>query len=357
MTCFATPLRSARIPALVQRQRGMTLVELMVAMAIGLLVVLVTVAALLMSRQGAATVDASSQLRDDSRFASQLIQQLVVQAGFEDVDFASATYSASSALYKLKNNLEIGALQPSVYGFDNALVSPSDPLNVSLTRTDSYNGDILILQYQTVKSKVDDDSSSETDGSMITCDGTSPSIAATNRGDRAVSVLHLAVSAGEPTLMCTTRNDTTGVFYTVPLVRGVESFQVLYGVDNVTPGAVLPATPPATGVPNAYLRADQLTVAGNTVATYANWRRVRSLRIGMVLRGPPGSALQATSTTYYPLGVKDHYDSTNDPGSKLTATDNRLRQTVTFTVQLRNCQNQGYQPATSTLPCDVVTPS
>ena len=189
------------------------------------------------------------------------------------------------------------------------------------------------------------------------CAGTSPSIAATNRGDRAISVLHLAVSAGEPTLMCTTRNDTTGVFYTVPLVKGVESFQVLYGVDNVTPGAVLPATPAATGVPNGYLRADQLTVAGNTVATYANWRRVRSLRVGMVLRGPPGSALQATATTYYPLGVKDHYDSTNDPGSKLTATDNRLRQTVTFTVQLRNCQNQGYQPATSTLPCDVVTPS
>ena len=251
MTCFATPLRSARIPALVQRQRGMTLVELLVAMAIGLLVVLVTVAALLMSRQGAATVDASSQLRDDSRFASQLIQRLVVQAGFEDWNYAGGEYSGSSAIYKLKNNnLNIGALQPSVYGFDNALASPTDPLNASLTRTDSYNGDILILQYQTVKSNFDQNSS-ETDGSMITCAGTSPSIAATNRGDRAISVLHLAVSAGEPTLMCTTRNDTTGVFYTVPLVKGVESFQVLYGVDNVTPGAVLPATPPATGCPTA----------------------------------------------------------------------------------------------------------
>ena len=44
--------------------RGFTLVELLVAMAIGLLIVLITVATLTASRQGATVVDAAAQLRD-----------------------------------------------------------------------------------------------------------------------------------------------------------------------------------------------------------------------------------------------------------------------------------------------------
>ena len=121
---------------------------------------------------------------------------------------------------------------------------------------------------------------------------------------------------------------------------------------------------PADSVPDRYLRADQLTVSGDTVATYANWRRVRSLRIGMVLRGPAGSAHENLGGIFYPLGNKEHpYDSSSDPGSKMEISSksggdltSRLRQTVTFTVQLRNCQNQGYQPANSEQPCDVVLP-
>lgn len=335
--------------------RGLTLVELMVAMVVGLLVVLAAVAAFTATRRSASTVDAASQLRDDARFATDLIQRLVVQAGFEDVNMVSRRYGTSADDYKLANDgVEIKGLQPAVFGRDNALPSTTDPLNSATTRASGslgYGSDVLVLQYQTVENAL----SGLSDGSMIVCEGTAPKTLPVNRGDRLVSILSVDTSSGgEPALICITRSETSGAFYKSPLIKGVENFQVLYGVDGVTPGAA--PTAPATSVPNRYLRASELTVAGNTAATYTNWRRVRSIRIGLVLRGPPGSAQQSGTQTLYPLGGSA-FASPSDPGSTFSANDNRLRQVVTFTVQLRNCQNQGFQPASSTAPCDVVVPS
>ena len=166
--------------------------------------------------------------------------------------------------------------------------------------------------------------------------------------DGFISILHVQASSdGEPSLMCT-REASGGGFEAQPLVQGVESFQVLYGVDNVVPNTAPTGT--TDSVPERYLRANQLTVTGNDAATYANWRRVRSLRIGMVLRSQPGSAVDTASQTFYPLGTSKSSASgavgsafahaTNDPGSEFTpAVDRRLRQVVTFTVHLRNFQD------------------
>jgi type IV pilus assembly protein PilW len=98
------------------------------------------------------------------------------------------------------------------------------------------------------------------------------------------------------------------------------------------------------------LRADQMAVTGNAAATTANWRRVRSIRIGMIVRGAPGSQQLANTTAdrLYPLGGGKEsstgtaglaLSSTNDIGTVFTPPiDGRLRQVVTFTVHLRNDQ-------------------
>ena len=119
-------------------------------------------------------------------------------------------------------------------------------------------------------------------------------------------------------------------------------------------------------VPNQYLRADQLQVTNlsteqeNENATNTNWRRVRSVRVGLVLRGSEGSAQNAENRIYFPLGG-ENYSNVDDVGSRLAVNDNRLRHVVTFTVLLRNCQSQGYQPMpndpTNRIPCNVVLPS
>ena len=76
-----------------KKQTGLTLIELLVAMTIGLLIVLAAAAALLVSRQGFFAVDAASQLRDNARYAQDIIQRLGVQAGFKNVFFLIGTGS------------------------------------------------------------------------------------------------------------------------------------------------------------------------------------------------------------------------------------------------------------------------
>lgn len=326
-------------------QRGFTMVELLVAMVISLLIALAAISALTVTRQGFTTVDASSQLRDNGRFISDLIQRLGVQSGFKDTLYAA--YPAPPTMSAFATDPA-----PNITGFNNALASASDPLNIATTRVSGvagYGSDILILRYQSAETFP---GSAVPDRSMIDCMGQSAATPAADRYDRIASVIHVQLSQGEPTLMCTTFNTTTGVpNYPQPIISGVENFQVLYGVDGVTAGTAPPVTP--TGVqndtvPESYLRADQLVVAGNDIATNANWRRVRSIRIGIVLRGPVNSAQDRSAQTFYPFGPAasssggakgSALSSTNDIGTVFTpAADGRLRQVVTFTVHLRNEQ-------------------
>lgn len=320
-------------------QGGMTLVELLVAMTLGLLIALAASAALLVSRQGFFAVDAASQLRDNARYAQDIVQRVGVQAGFKNIFFVRGSNTASG----LDSNPP-----PHVFGINNAKRSTSSAWDAGTTwgtNDAGKNSDILVLRAQTSTAS---DLSTVSDGTMIDCLGLATTAVPTSQNDRFISILHVQESSdGEPALMCS-REASGGGFESQPLVQGVESFQVLYGVDNVVPSTA--PTGATDSVPDRYLRADQLKVGTNDVATYANWRRVRSLRIGMVLRSQPGSAVETASQTFYPLGTSvgssggaigsAFANAANDVGSVFTPpVDKRLRQVVTFTVHLRNFQD------------------
>lgn len=351
-----------RLESLAGRQSGLTMVELLVALVISLLIALAGIAALTVARQGLTAVDAASQLRDNGRFTADLLQRLGVQSGFKDVWYASRPATEQES---------VSDMAPNVMGFNNSLVSASSPLTAATARTTGvvgYGSDVLIMRHQLVQLNSE---SHVADGSMIDCNGnslTASGSASSARGQRAASVLSVAVSNGEPSLMCTTVNAQGSLASAQPIIEGVENFQVLFGTEGVTAGAAPPATygitagapAPASSAawaawagslnqaPDKYLRADQLTVAGNTVATNANWRRVRSLRIGIVLRGPANSAQTSGNQTFYPFGMAKSADtgiagsalsSANDANTIFVApADGRLRQVVTFTVHLRNSQ-------------------
>ncbi len=320
------------------RQSGLTLVELMVALVISMLISLAAVSALVVSRQGFNTLDVTSQLRDNGRFVSDLVQRLGVQTGYKDVFYATREASPTEVAANIASN---------IFGFNNAKPSASDPLNTAPARSASevgYGSDVLILRYQSPETFP---GSGVADGSMIDCMGRSITAIPTSRDDRMASIFHVAVGTdGEPSLMCT-RQTGTG-FDTQPLVQGVEDFQVLYGTDNVVANTAPSGT--TDSVPDNYLRADQMTVAGDSVATNNNWRRVRSIRVGMILRVAPGAQQQPNTTTdrLYPFGAGKS-SSTGTVGSALSSTadigtiftppiDGRLRQVVSFTVHLRNDQ-------------------
>ena len=279
-------------------------------------------------------------LRENTRFATSLIQRVGIQAGFEGPVSDWKLFCRDGELACGDVN---GDTNPGIRGYDNA-IAPSPFTLASLahasrsggcgavTDTSCLNGsDLLMVRYwgdgRTVVSA---------DGSMINCAGMSEAEGTAP----AYSVFHVVrSSAGEPTLACSYR-DTAGAWQVVPLVQGVESFQVLYGVDNVTANTAPASQDTGTdSVPDRYLRASQLDVAGNALATADNWRRVRSVRIGLLIRGAPGSAVDraASGRAYDVLGA-DFTDAA-DIGSRLTVVaDGRLRQNVVFTVHMRNPQ-------------------
>lgn len=327
------------------RNGGMTLIELLVAMAVGLVVVLAAVAALTVSRTGFTTVDSASQLRDSTRFAADMIQRVSVQTGFRDAFFAASTPTARP---------------PDISGFNNRKVDLTAPLTSSAARSSSelgFGSDVLIVRYQAARiypaAKPDGTANTQTDQSVIDCAGNAPAAVpdftdATAADTRMASIFHVEVNQGEPALMCTTQDPATGTWSSSPIVQGVENFQVLYGVDGVTPLTAPPVGGATPNVPMSYLRADQMVVPGNAAGTAANWARVRALRIGMVLRSAPGSSQDRNAQTFFPFGNTKRsttgnegsgFASTDDPGTTFAPTpDGRLRQVSTFTIHLRNDQ-------------------
>ncbi|WP_232073168.1 PilW family protein [Variovorax sp. RA8] len=311
----------------------MTLVELLVAMVVGLLIVLAATSALLAARRGFTTVDSASQLRDNARFATSLIQRLAVQAGYRDVSNVATKRSATVG--------SGASALPYVFGFDNALASRTSLDNGSPRPSGSF-GDVLVLRFQPTETFP---GSGKADSGMIDCAGQPADTPASNRDDARTSVFFVDMSNdGEPALKCY-RSDTGSPPFdsAVTLIRGVENFQVLYGVDGVNPGtAIDPADTARTPdtVPDSYIRANEFEVAGDAAATRANWRRVRSLRIGLVLRSDAASTQKSEARTFFPLGSAS-FASTGDVGSQYQApVDGRLRQVVSFTVHLRNDQGE-----------------
>ena len=327
------------------RQHGLTLIELMVAMVIGLIMVLAATAALLLSRQGFNQVDAASQLRDNARFATSLIERLSVQTGYRDLLYAATSRPPST--------LGMTTERPNIFGFDNRTRSAghkSYEASSSPRAANSlgYGSDILVLRFQAAATDLV--GSTDADKAMIDCMGHTPDTVMNDRYERYSSIFHIADRNGEPTLMCTRwpQADDYGTADTQPLITGVENFQVLYGIDTTGKSTTLPdgtTVDEPDSVVDQYLPASQITDASNPALTLTRWQQVRSLRIGMILRSAPGTAIGDTSaTTLYPFGnsttSKAMFASNSvDPGSVFTPpNDGRLRQVVTFTVHLRNPQ-------------------
>ncbi len=330
-----------RLTAKRRAQRGFTLIELMVVLVLTLLVVVVASSALRVARQGHAAVDAASQLQDNARFAADMIQKLAAQVGYLAAENAVKTDGGGLVL------AGTAAAVPFVQGYDDA-INPVGAVGISGNRSSNCtasagsacrNGsDILVLRSQASPRTP---GAEESDGTMLDCMGDSVDEAPKNATDMSISVLHLRVGGdGEPSLMCSvgrTANAITTMDATSqPVVQGVENFQVLYGVDGVVPNTR--PTGPGDSVAERYLRASQMVVPGDAEGTRLNWQRVRSLRIGLVLRGASNSAQDRTiATTLFPLG--ETMSAAEDAGTRFVPSlDGRLRQTLTFTVYLHNRQ-------------------
>jgi type IV pilus assembly protein PilW len=320
-------------------QNGFTLVELMVAMVLGLLVAAAGVAALIIGRQGFTTVDNATQLRETARYAASAIDQAAIEVGFQNAAYGMFNTSA-----------------PTLRGYDNSLVFPafaSLPTGLAHdTRTSANCGaavgtacqngsDVLVVNFWGASRN------GNADGTMINCGGIAEPEGA-GPLPAAYSILHVATAStgeinAEPALACTYRDPLAGTWKTVPIVQGVESFQVMYGVFGITAGAcaAAPATPstPSATVSNlqtpteTYFTAKQMDGPSGYCAN--NWTYVRNLRIGLLVRGPLHSAQNSVAKTWKLMAAQG--EPLFASGATLnTVADGRLRQQMVFTIHIRN---------------------
>jgi type IV pilus assembly protein PilW len=308
------------------RARGLGLVEMFIALAVGALVTLAASALVVNASASYVHHAESARLNDSGRYALAVIVQAVRQAAFvnwDGPDAPAATQPDDSA---------------SVAGLDAASIARgSDGIEDPLAT--SVNGsDVLALRFA-------GSGDGAADGSVLNCAGFGVA-AAHDEAQRGWSILYVAIGGdGEAELRCKYKGHTG--WGADAIVRGVDSFQVLYGLDTDAP---------ADGVPNRYVNASAITaldaalvLEGDNAAARARdrnrktwWKRVASVKVALLLHGEPNSRPGTVLAQYDLFG--DAYAVAADGDIGVHIDENRLppalqlraRRVFVTSVTLRN---------------------
>lgn len=298
---------------------GLTLVELMVSLALGLLIVLVSTGLLLSTRTAYLTQDDEIQLQDGARYALETVARAVRQAAYENWDADTAPIVASAAMSPNIVGLNAQRVKATSKGLDGAVSGKKEVVNGS---------DVLAVRFFGAGAAPDGD------GTMLNCAGFPvPAPANQEQADeaRGWSVFYVAEgSDGQRSLYCKylgkKKSATSEPNWTAqPIVSGVESFQVLYGIDNDD-----------DGMPDRYARAADLDDTGF-------WRKVAVVRIALLMQGAHAVRADAPSQVYDLFGAaySDKFAAA-DPGVRIRESElpaeqrGRRRAVFATTVQLRN---------------------
>jgi type IV pilus assembly protein PilW len=314
-----------------RHQLGLTLVEVLIALALGLLVVLAATMLLLSAKNSYTAMDQLEQLEETGRYASKVIARAIRQTGYEyrDVEHIALAVNAD--------------LSPNVIGMDAMTLKKSDAALTSASARDVVNGsDILALRF------FGDDTGKGNAGTILNCAGLT--VAAAGPKDdpeeaRGWSIFFVARDgAGEPELRC--KYQTKNGWSADAIARGVESFQVLYGVDTGGDSA-----------PDCFVNADGVDMLDsglaldgsnaverlNDLKRKTHWKKVRVIRFALLVRGSETGRDEATKSEYHLFG--SGYSAAHaeqDKGVRITdeqfaaATRGRIRKNFSQTIQLRN---------------------
>jgi type IV pilus assembly protein PilW len=289
------------------RRRGMTLVELMVALTIGLGIVLMAGRLLVLANGAYAAQVESTGVEDGGRFAVDLIGRAVRQAGAIDADTV-ADPAADGAPARLAG-LDARTLPRATAGID-------DPLPAAVN-----GSDVLAVRFPG-------------DASAVDCAGFP--VAA---GEEGWSIFYVARNGeGEAELRCKYRG--AAHWSADAVVSGVDGFQVLYGVDT---------DDPPDGVANRYVNATAVDAldaafAGLPPAEFnrrTHWKRVVGVRVGLLLHGSRPTRSEPGAVRYDLLGAgyaaaagADDAGSSLDEAGMTPDLRRRERRLFTFTVAL-----------------------
>jgi len=260
-----------------RRTCGMTLVEMLVALAVGLAVLLGAGRLLARANAAYAAQLEMAAVDDGGRYALELVGRALRQAATVEPDalFDGAAPDGRPA---------------RLAGFDAGSVGRTTP-GIDTPLPDAANGsDVLAVRFPGAGP------APAGDGSTVSCAGFT--IAA---GQEGWSIFHVARNAdGEAELRCKYRGAAN--WSADAVVAGVDGFQLLYGIDT---------DEPRDGVPNRYVNADAIRALdlalGATDAQELNrrtwWKRVASVRVALLLHGARPTRDAAGETDYPLFGV------------------------------------------------------
>jgi len=328
-------------------QRGVSLVEIMVALVLGLVLSAGVIQIYVANKQAYRAADATSRIQENARFAMDALTRDIRMAGFigcGDLDFITPNVVA--------NNPPAGGLSASNavrgYEYDGSSWTPAfngtaptgvvaDTDVISISRggdcganlvgnmtTDNANiqinsgyscnlqaGDVLLISdcvSADIFRATNVSSGSTTTISHSQAQNTDNFLSKAYNKDARVYRFSSADyyirqnAAGEPALFV--RENGTEPAADGDLVEGVENMQILYGEDTDVA---------FDGSANKYVPADAV----------GDWSRVVSVRISLLLRSAEDNVVSAPQTYTY-----------ND--SEVTSSDRHLRRVYTTTIGLRN---------------------
>lgn len=294
--------------------RGMTLVELLVALAVGLGVMLAAGRLLLLANDAYAAQVESAVIGEGGRYALELIDRAVHQSAALDPERLSAAGSAT-----------FDSAPAPLAGLDARSLARTTPA-LGDPLPDAINGsDVLAIRFPGAGP------APAGDGSVVSCAGF-----ASAAGEEGWSIFYVARnSEGEPELRCKYRGSTN--WSADALVSGVDGFQVLYGLDTDTP---------RDGVANRYLNASAVAALDAGLAGLAadefnrqtHWKRIVSVRVGLLLHGGRVTRSVAGAAKYDLLGGQyaGSAGAAEDSGSTLLESampdDLRRRERRLFTL-------------------------
>lgn len=276
---------SARVFSRRTKQEGLTLVELLIALALGLVVVLVVGQIYLSGRQSYRTQTGFGGMQENGRFALFFLQRDIRMAGFP------------------RELGPGGALSGVLAGFNT----------VRTTDGGTGGSDQIEVQYNsfgTVPASLD---SVPADlQAQVTDNNTFANSGRDCLGNAAGATVINRYWIANGNLMCE-GNGSAG--NPQPIISGVESMQILYGVDTDT-----------DLVPNAYRRADQVTAA--------EWPNVVAVRVGLLLNSQE-PVYESPDTTWYAVLDAAPVQATDNLATPL---DERrfARRVFVTTIMIRN---------------------
>lgn len=314
----------------IRKQSGVTLVELMISMTIGLFVVAAATAMLVSTKSGYLLQDGDAQLQATGRYALETFARVVRQAAYENWDASDNEQAVADSVGAALGGLDARSLKSNTNGMDSPVMR-------------SINGsDVLAVRF------FGSGSGGKADGSMSNCAGFGIAAAASKNmeGDsRGWSIFYVAEDAtGEPELYC--KYQGANGWTSQAIARGVESFQLLYGLDT-----------DADGLPNSFVSAAAINamdgalvlVGADASALAADmnrktyWKKVVAIKVALLVRGPHSTHAERPATEYDLFG-KDYANAfaATDKGVRIREADlpksqrGKLRRIFATTIYLRN---------------------